>query len=317
MSPTCKPYGRGLSNPLVLVITATWIVLSASLVLVNKHILTVNHFTYVYTLSLTHMASAALLSDILLLSVPKLRSSYVKKWTIHASMHAQFFMIGFMFALSLVCSTQALKLMDVPSIQMLKTINPAAIYIMGLLIGVETYSAGLAGSILVVCAGVAMTVYGSVNFTPQGVALQLTSVFIDSARWAWLQKIMQSESLNLNSLNTLSLITPNAAIVLWVLASYFEFGDLVADSNALRHADWVLGSTILAFMLNACSFAFIRATSALTMSVTGVIKDILLISVAWHLFDTQVSTIQATGYMVAVVGMSMHNVLKARLAVSL
>lgn len=296
-----------LHSLFVVVITCLWILLSASLVLVNKYILTVNRFTHVCTLSLCHMTVASALSATCLRSAPDLMKS-----TIRATMHAKFFMIGLLFALSLVCATQALTVMDVSSIQMLKTINPAVIYMMGLSIGIEEFSAAVTGSILVVCAGVAMTVYGANNFTAYGIALQLVSVFLDSARWACLQQIMQDEQVRLTPLRTLSFIAPNAAIILLAAASYLEMSELLRDSNGLTHMYWVIGSSILAFMLNLCSFEFIRATSALTMSVTGVIKDVLLMLASGFMFDTHVSVTQARGYMTAVVGLCIYNHLKNR-----
>jgi len=253
------------------------------------------------------MAVATALSATLLRSVPPLKTP-----TICASTHAKLFAIGLMFALSLVCATQALTVMDVSSIQMLKTINPAVIYAMGLTIGIEEFSAAVTGSIFVVCAGVAMTVFGAKNFTPYGIALQLVSVCLDSARWACLQQVMQDDVARLTPLHTLSLIAPNAAIVLWAFATYIEMSDLFHDPDALNQMYWVMGSSILAFMLNLCSFEFVRATSALRMSITGVIKDVLLILVSGHMFHTHVSVIQIQGYMTAVAGVCLYNYLHVR-----
>lgn len=286
--------------------------LSASLVLVNKYILTVNKFTYVYTLSLSHMIIAAALSDICLISIPQFRATRVKKPTLHGRIHAKFFVIGIVFALSLVCATQALTVMDIPSSQMLKTINPAAIYMMGIVIGIEECSIAVTCSIIVVCAGVAMTVYGAAHFITHGIILQLFSVLLDSARWAFLQEMMQDDELRLNSVETLSHIAPSAAVVLFAFASYFELNDLSRDADTWHQMMWVMCSSVLAFMLNVCSFALVRATSALNMSVTGVIKDVLLITISAYVFDTHVSVFQAVGYMTAVLGICTYNHYKLR-----
>lgn len=190
---------------------------------------------------------------------------------------------------------------------MIKAINPAAIYLIALAVQVETVSAKLAASVATVCIGVIVTVYGSLHFTALGVGCQILSVVIDSCRMVWTQRLMQSKGSSLEPLNIMSDIAPSAAIVLWMCVSCFEFSGLVVDFRFFRHAPWLLGSALLAFALNLTTLTYVSKTSALTLSVTGVIKDIFLITVAAFAFDTSVAAMQMLGYAIALCGAFMYN----------
>jgi hypothetical protein len=285
-----------------------WIAQSGSLVLLNKFILTVLGFRHVYTLALSHMVITSCLSAVVTYT-PKLVGCQVS--TTHdlpARIHGKCFVLGLIFALSLVFATQALIYMDVPSVQMTKTMNPAIVYVGSLATGLDNFSLPALFSIAVVCGGVAISLHGAANFTPAGLAFQATAMALDCLRLVWLQQIMQHEDLRLDAFTTLSLLAPYAAMVLWCLAAWFELETIVNSySHNLNIAIWILASSCLAFSLNWTSFAFIRATSALNTSLMGVVKDVLLIFVGSRLFDSPVSTQQCIGYSIAVAGMLAYN----------
>jgi hypothetical protein len=287
-----------------------WIAQSASLVLLNKYILTVLGFKHLYTLALSHMVITSCLSSIVI-HTPILPCFRAPAHDIPPRIHCRFFVLGLIFALSLVFATQALIYMDVPSVQMTKAMNPAIIYTGSWATGLDHFSLPAMLSVAVVCGGVTISLHGAANFTAAGLAFQVTAMVLDCLRLVWLQEIMQHEDLRLDAFTTLYLLAPYATVVLWCLAAWFELETIV---NTYSHnpniAVWILGSSCLAFSLNWTSFAFIRATSALNTSLMGVIKDVLLIYVSSRLFDTPVSTVQCIGYTISVAGMLAYNHLK-------
>jgi len=287
-----------------------WIAQSASLVLLNKYILVVLGFKHVYTLALSHMATTSILSSVVM-SVPMMTDYKVSAEEVSARAHGKLIILGLAFAASLVLASQALIYMDVPSVQMTKTLSPALMYAGALASGLDNFSIPSMVSVAVVCGGVAISLLGAANFTPAGVAFQLASIALDCFRLVWLQIIMQQDDLRLDAFTTLALLAPYAAMMLWCLASWFE---LAAISTKYAHdhsiAVSILASSILAFLLNWTSFAFIRATSAMNVSLTGVVKDLVLIFVGARLFGTSVTVTQLIGYAVAVVGVLAYHDLK-------
>jgi hypothetical protein len=279
-------------------------------VLLNKYILTVLGFKHVYTLALSHMAITSCLSSVVM-HIPMLSGRLASVNDLPARIHGRFFVLGLIFALSLVFATQALIYMDVPSVQMTKTMNPAIIYIGSLATGLDDFSLPTIFSVAIVCGGVAISLHGASNFTAAGLGFQATAMALDCFRLVWLQRIMQHDDLRLDAFTTLSLLAPYAVVVLWCLAAWFELETIVntyADQPSI--AVWILVSSGLAFSLNWTSFAFIRATSALNVSLMGVVKDVLLIFVGSRLFDSPLSTQQCIGYSIAVAGMLAYNHLK-------
>lgn len=72
-----------------------------------------------------------------------------------------------------------------------------------------------------------------------------------------------------------------------------------------------IASSFLAFGLNVCSFAYIKTTSALTMSVSGVVKDVLMIGLSCVLFGSAISWHQCAGFSVAVFGTIAYIVIRS------
>lgn len=72
-------------------------------------------------------------------------------------------------------------------------------------------------------------------------------------------------------------------------------------------------SLCIAFLLNIATMALIKHTSALTLNVAGVGKDLLLIGYSVTLSGARVSAVQYFGYAVAFVGVTAYSRHKQRL----
>lgn len=77
----------------------------------------------------------------------------------------------------------------------------------------------------------------------------------------------------------LHMISPASAMFLWFAATIIGF-PYMRSSHVILPATSVVVSVILAFTLNLASFAFMKWSPALTLSVAGIIKDIVLVTAA-------------------------------------
>lgn len=140
-------------------------------------------------------------------------------------------------------------------------------------------------------------------FQPVGVFLQVFALVADGIRFMYLQATMQACTDALDPINVLDRLSPIASVFLWAAGSIVEFPNLQLGLSELYViAPLVLGSCVLAFGLNISSYAYIKATSALTMSVSGIFRDVMLIGMSVAYLGSTVTGKQGAGYFVAIAG---------------
>lgn len=279
-------------------LSLAWITLSACTVVLNKYILSNTTGTFIFTLALCHMLTCTLMCRLTFAFAPHMNSVSKPEPTLTGRLTA----IGFLFVLSLVASNAALLRLDVATVQMIKSLNPAAMYVSGLMAGLERLALPLCGSLAVMCSGVMFAVQGVILFQPLGCVFQLLSMISDCARYILLQSILQSAQ-GINSLDLLYMVAPIAGVFLTFACAFFEFGQFESHVEVLRENLFLLlASSIIAYALNLCSYSYINATSALTMSVTGIVKDVALISISCRVLGASCSLHQIAGFGVAICG---------------
>lgn len=243
-------------------LTCTWLTISIAVIILNKHILAIMACPYPLTLAFSHMLSGGAMSQLWI----RLRQRKAWGWN-QRSFH--FLCIGLLLALNLSLSNVAFVHLSVPLIQMLKAATPVSIYLIGLISGTEMYLHARAFNVVVICIGVFLSAHGSVEYNFIGIAGQLAAVIADSVRCVLLQREMQNGPSD--PLEALASFAPVAAIAL-ALPSVVEWKE--SHSTCSRHAKALIGvSCALVFALNIVVCQLIRATSALTTSLTGIIKE--------------------------------------------
>jgi hypothetical protein len=211
--------------------------------------------------------------------------------------------IAGLFATSLVASNAALARLDVSSVQMIKALNPAVIYALGVILQIEKSSWSVLASLTVICGGVIYAVQGVLKFQAAGFFLQLIAILADGARHLYLQATLQSCIGGLDPINILNMIAPIAAVFLWAIGSMSEFPAMRLVLRDLQSMlPLVLASSLLAFTLNLCSYAYIKATSALSMSVSGILKDVFMIGTSVAYLGSEFNWQQCLGYVIAIGG---------------
>lgn len=180
---------------------------------------------------------------------------------------------------------------------------------MGILLGTEKLQLMQAIKVAVVCTGVGIASHGDLTLTLAGFALQVGSIIMDALRCCILQKVLQHNKVDASPLITLAYVAPFSAAGL-ILPMLLAEGPRVVQ----EYAKWksaiplVCLSGILATALNFVVFKIIRLTSALTTSLSGVIKEWICILVAMYVYGTVVTSTQWMGYSIAIGGLVWYNV---------
>ena len=213
------------------------------------------------------------------------------------------------FAVGLIFSNEAYIYLSVSYIQMLKAFTPVAVLLMSVLGGLAKSSIMELSIVGVICVGVALTSLGELRFSFIGFIFQAIGILAETARLV-LTDLLMSE-VKLDPLSSLYYIAPCSALGLGLCCLYFEAGTL-PWGRILTNAflSLLLLNGMIAFTLNVAVVMLIKNTSALVLTLSGVIKDILLVCLSVSLFDAPVTPLQYFGYGIALIGLNLHKEFK-------
>jgi len=287
---------------------ALWIVLSATVILFNKYILTTYGFPFPIALTMTHMAFCSAVAFVLVRVARVVPPSEGVTREVYARRVAP---IAGLFAVSLWASNTAYVYLSVAYIQMLKALSPVTVYGIGCAIGLERYTHARLGNMMVVTVGVMIASYGELNFNAYGFCVQMLAVVVEACRIVSVQIVLGKANLKLNSITTLYYVSPASFVFLLVPFALLELPKIAYGLEITHSVHYSIGIMIAnascAFLLNAALYLLIGRTSALTLNVSGVIKDMFLIGISAAVFESPISATQLVGSLVAFSGVCYYN----------
>jgi hypothetical protein len=124
-----------------------------------------------------------------------------------------------------------------------------------------------------------------VVFVVVGVVLQLGANVAEACRLSLVQILLQSKGIKLNPVQTLCYVAP-ACLGFMILPCLILEGPkvLAATGTTKVGPGLLLASAAAAFALNCSVFLLVGKTSALTMNIAGIIKDLMLIALSVFLY---------------------------------
>lgn len=137
-----------------------WIGLSSCVIIYNKHILVTYEFPFPVALTMLHMGFSSLMSHVLV------GFEFVDDIRMSSDMYFRAVVpIGCLYALILSLSNGTYMFLSVSFIQMIKAMTPASVYVVGCLMGTESWSLRMAANLVVVVTGVTISAYGEHSTT--------------------------------------------------------------------------------------------------------------------------------------------------------
>ena len=188
---------------------------------------------------------------------------------------------------------------------MLKAFTPVAVLLFSFVAGLENGSYTEVCIVMVICIGVALTSVGESFFSWTGFTFQSLAIVAESSRLV-LTNVLISK-LKLDPLSTLYYIAPLCAVFTGAACITFEVQDLPYER--MQTTDFMLIMLVngfVAFGLNVAVVMLIKNTSALVMTLAGIIKDILLVFLSVTVFGSPVTPLQYAGYGLALLGLNLH-----------
>jgi len=175
--------------------------------------------------------------------------------------------------------------------------------------------------VLVISLGLIMFTYESTDFSLIGFLMVLSASFLSGIRWTLSQLIMQKSSLGLsNPLDMVFHVQPIMILALLPFAIAFEGVGISASVAVFRFSNvdqlihticLISGGGVLAFLMEVAEFMLVTFTSSLTLSMAGIVKEIISLTLAVVFQSNEMSVINAIGLVVCLSGITLHVVRKA------
>ncbi|KAF2218203.1 triose-phosphate transporter family-domain-containing protein [Elsinoe ampelina] len=281
---------------------AAWIGLSSSVILFNKWILSSAGFRFPIVLTTWHLGFATLMTQIMARFTSTLDSR--KKVPMTGRIYLRAIVpIGLMFSLSLICGNLTYLYLSVSFIQMLKATTPVAVLL-------ATWSMGLAppnmktlGNVSFIVLGVIIASVGEIKFVLIGFLFQIGGIVFEAIRLTMVQRLLSSAEFKMDPLVSLYYFAPACAVMNGLTALVVEVPKMtLADIEKVGYFN-LLANAFVAFALNVSVVFLIGRTSSLVLTLSGVLKDILLVLASMLIFRDPVSGLQFFGYSIALGGL--------------
>jgi len=274
------------------------------MILFNKAVLDQLKFPYPMFLTTWHMVLATILTQIMARATNMLPAVKEGKVTTTVLLQ-QIFPVTLFYAVSLVLSNKSYIYLSVSYIQMLKAFTPVAVLIFSFFAGLEKAAMMEVYIVMVICLGVALTSVGESYFSWVGFTFQSLAILAEASRLTMTNILMKQ--LKLDPLSSLYYIAPLCSIFIGIACCVFELQELPWDRMQTQEFIGImLINGGVAFTLNVAVVLLISNTSALVLTLSGIVKDILLVVLSMAIFGSPVTPLQYLGYSVALLGLNLH-----------
>ncbi|GER33619.1 ubiquitin carboxyl-terminal hydrolase [Striga asiatica] len=270
-----------------------YIALSSGQIFFNKWVLSSKEMNFPYPLGLTllHMVFSSVLCFML--------TKVFKIMKVDQGMTMDIYItsvipIGAMFAMTLWLGNTAYLYISVAFAQMLKAIMPVAVFILGVLAGLEVMSGSMLLIMSVISFGVLVASYGEIEINWIGVVYQMGGVVGEALRLIFMEIFVKRKGLKLNPISVIAL----CLLIPWI---FLEKPKMDAQGTWSFKPLMLVLNSLCTFALNLSVFLVISHTSALTIRVAGVVKDWVVVLLSALLFaDTKLTLINLFGYAIVI-----------------
>lgn len=218
-------------------------------------------------------------------------------------------------ALDINLSNASLVFISVTFATMCKSAAPIFLLLFAFMFRLESPSFKLLGIMLVISIGILLTVAKETEFEFWGFIFVMMAAVMSGFRWSMTQILLQKEAYGLKDPITLmSYVTPVMAVVTAVLSLILDPW-LKFRENVYFNSSWhitrscllmLFGGT-LAFFMVLTEYILVSVTSAVTVTIAGVVKEAVTILVAVFYFHDQFTWLKGAGLFTIMIGVSLFN----------
>jgi len=284
---------------------AVWISLSSAVIIFNKWILHTKQFRYPIFLTTWHLIFSTAMTQILARCTSVLDSRKKVPMTGRVYLRA-IVPIGLFFSLSLMFSNAAYLFLSVAFIQMLKATTPVAVLMVTWGLGIAPPNMKTLANVSIIVVGVIIASLGEIKFVMFGFVVQILGIVCEATRLAMVERLLSSAEFKMDPLVSLYYFAPACALMNGIMFMFMELPKISVQQILDLGLFTLLANASVAFMLNIAVVFLIGKTSSLVLTLSGVLKDILLVMASMVLFHDPVSPLQGFGYSIALAGLMVY-----------
>jgi hypothetical protein len=216
-----------------------------------------------------------------------------------------------LFSISLAMGNRAYIYCSVAFIQMVKASHAVMTYSLNTLLGAELFLWTKFRLVTLVCLGVMLAVTGELNFQMTGFLCQCASSVAECMRVVLIGILLSKSGIKMDPLTALSHYAPLCFMFLVPFAALTElpadWGQFAQELRQEIGFGWLVLNGLVAFGLNVAIVLLIEATSPVMFILCGVMKDVTIILGSVVFLRQPVALQQMAGYVLAVVGIQVFN----------
>ncbi|KAF5236669.1 hypothetical protein FAUST_6465 [Fusarium austroamericanum] len=318
------PTQRSASRTHASVYILTWIFFSNATILFNKWLIDTAGFRYPIILTTWHLVFATIATQLLARTTTLLDSRHALPLSRRLYVRT-ILPIGVLYSASLVFSNIVYLYLSVSFIQMLKATGPVFTLIASWAWGVAQPDAKTFGNIMIIVVGVAIASFGEIEFSVWGFIFQMCGTIAEAVRVVMIQVMLSAEGLRMDPLVGLYYYAPVCTLMNLVVVLFSEGPRFKWEDAATAGYGMLFANAFLAFILNVISVVLVSPdqkldilpvltalqigkTSGLVMTLSGILKSILLVAASVVIWSTHISLLQTLGYSIALMGLVLYSV---------
>ncbi|XP_066314996.1 probable sugar phosphate/phosphate translocator At1g06470 [Miscanthus floridulus] len=221
-------------------------------------------------------------------------------------------------ALDINLSNISLVFITVTFATMCKSASPIFILLFAFMFRLEKPSFSLLGIMLVISFGVLLTVAKETEFNLWGFIFIMLAAVMSGFRWSMTQILLQKEEYGLkNPFTLMSHVTPVMAIVTAIISIVMDPWHDFRASHFFDSSAHIISSSLLlllggalAFFMVLTEYVLVSVTSAVTVTVAGIVKEAVTILVAVLFFHDPFTWLKALGLAIIIFGVGLFNIYK-------
>ncbi|KAJ8604215.1 hypothetical protein CTAYLR_009783 [Chrysophaeum taylorii] len=272
-------------------------------IFLNQHVLMGINFPFPAALSLLGVTTSTVVSSALL-------AAGVAPASHLADVTPRFYLvrvapIGFALAGTLATGNSAYLHLSIAYVQILKALSPVILLSLLWATRIEKPRGLLAIAVAIIVSGMIAAAKGELRVTWLGLGLMFASEFCDSVKAINMQILLSDHKFD--SMESLAVFGPAAvfglALVSLLTEDYHRAATVVAQQPLL----FILAS-VSGLGVNLATNMFIKATSALTLRVTSLARNVVIVLLAATFRrDSRVTTLEFAGYLFSLGGVALYN----------
>lgn len=292
----------------MLFLICAFVSVSATLINFNKYMMQPTVFPFSVALTWLHMTTSSVFTWALyLITGDKFCPAMKDVQGQLGAIFVKFLPIAMLFAASIVLSNEAYLYASVPFLQMMKEFNVVLVFTVGVIMAAEKFNYNLVSVLAVVVLGCLLSVRGEMKYSRVGFLLQACCQCSEVVKIMMQQVVTQG--MKLDPLTAVMILSPLSWVVLSAAMPFF-YTPAILPALQL-HWPLLLVNCGNALLLNIIVASILRYASGLTMVITGVFKDICIVTVAAMFFRAEISSQQIIGFAIAITGVLAYSVLRS------